>query len=442
MVFGADYYHPERIKAINTIQNNPHIIAKKLCEVVEFKRELVNSCDSDLKYLGLAGVESHTGELSGIDEEASGQAFYYKSGDILYGRLRPYLNKVLLAECNGICSTEFHIIRILDTTEILPEYLAVILRSEVILAQTKHMMTGNTHPRISNDDVKNLLIPIPQIKTQIDFVNKFYNVVCNKRNKLKQADYLISTAKKRTFETLGLGFDEYIPSLYSHSTLGTLKEMGVYCNPHSNYLNTVFAKLRANKYYAGNLEDVVEVNPTTSRKELQDDSMVSFVPMPAVTEKVNEVIYEQKEYAEVKTGFTIFQKGDLLWAKITPCMQNGKSFIADAMPTEIGFGSTEFHILRKKSERIYMPFLWVLLADEHILEAAQGMFGGSAGQQRVPDTFLKKFPIVLPPIEIQKELADNVFAALSKSKQLREQADREWQEAKTQFEKELFIEIK
>ena len=360
----------------------------------------------------------------------------------MYGRLRPYLNKVLLAECNGICSTEFHIIRILDTTEILPEYLAVILRSEVILAQTKHMMTGNTHPRISNDDVKNLLIPIPQIKTQIDFVNKFYNVVCNKRNKLKQADYLISTAKKRTFETLGLGFDEYIPSLYSHSTLGTLKEMGVYCNPHSNYLNTVFAKLRANKYYAGNLEDVVEVNPTTSRKELQDDSMVSFVPMPAVTEKVNEVIYEQKEYAEVKTGFTIFQKGDLLWAKITPCMQNGKSFIADAMPTEIGFGSTEFHILRKKSERIYMPFLWVLLADEHILEAAQGMFGGSAGQQRVPDTFLKKFPIVLPPIEIQKELADNVFAALSKSKQLREQADREWQEAKTQFEKELFIEIK
>ena len=159
--------------------------------------------------------------------------------------------------------------------------------------------------------------------------------------------------------------------------------------------------------------------------------------MPNVTEKTNEVIYEQREYAKVKTGFTIFQKGDLLWAKITPCMQNGKSFLADTMPTEIGFGSTEFHVLRKKNDKIYMPFLWVMLSDTHILEAAQGMFGGSAGQQRVPDTFLKKFPVVLPPFEIQKTLADNVFNALRQAKQLRKQAEKEWREAKTRFEKEL-----
>ena len=194
--------------------------------------------------------------------------------------------------------------------------------------------------------------------------------------------------------------------------------MGVYCNPHSDYLNLVFAQLKANEYYAGDLENFVEVNPATSRKDLYDDNDVSFVPMPNITEKTNEVIYEQREYAKVKTGFTIFQKGDLLWAKITPCMQNGKSFLADTMPTEIGFGSTEFHVLRKKNDKIYMPFLWVMLSDTHILEAAQGMFGGSAGQQRVPDTFLKKFPVVLPPFEIQKTLADNVFNALRQAKQL------------------------
>ena len=84
-----------------------------------------------------------------------------------------------------------------------------------------------------------------------------------------------------------------------------------------------------------------------------------------------------------------------------------------------------------------MPFLWVMLSDTHILEAAQGMFGGSAGQQRVPDTFLKKFPVVLPPFEIQKTLADNVFNALRQAKQLRKQAEKEWREAKTRFEKEL-----
>ena len=65
------------------------------------------------------------------------------------------------------------------------------------------------------------------------------------------------------------------------------------------------------------------------------------------------------------------------------------------------------------------------------------MFSGSAGQQRVPDTFLKKFPIILPPIELQKELADEVLKALDQAKRMKEIAELKWAEAKTQFEKEL-----
>ena len=110
----------------------------------------VVSCnDSTSKYLGLAGVESQTGELSGIEEDATGQAFMYEIDDVLYGRLRPYLNKVVRAEEPGICSTEFHVMRVKDKTVILPEYLAAIMRSDLILSQTKHMMTGNTHPRMT-----------------------------------------------------------------------------------------------------------------------------------------------------------------------------------------------------------------------------------------------------------------------------------------------------
>ncbi len=234
---------------------------------------------------------------------------------------------------------------------------------------------------------------------------------------------------------------KYNSSLFSFTHRSDLKELGIYCNPYSSCLNDIFTQLRKSNYYAGHLEDFVEINPKTSRKDLQAQTKVSFVPMPAVTEKTNEVVYEIRNYEEVKTGFTIFQKNDLLWAKITPCMQNGKSFIASDMPTEIGFGSTEFHVLRAKNEKIYMPYLWTILSDEKILEAAQGMFGGSAGQQRVPDTFLKKFPIVLPPYEVQVELADQVFEALNKAKHLREEAERNWQLARKQFEKELLGEI-
>ena len=120
----------------------------------------------------MAGVESQTGELSGVREDASGQAFVYEKDDILYGKLRPYLNKVIVAENSGICSTEFHVMKVIDTATVLPEYVAAILRSDLILSQTKHMMTGNTHPRISNDDVQNLYIPIPDITVQREIVSE------------------------------------------------------------------------------------------------------------------------------------------------------------------------------------------------------------------------------------------------------------------------------
>lgn len=317
-----------------------------------------------------------------------------------------------------------------------PYYLFEYLRFVYGIGLTEVMQNQTNGIRnLIMDEFLEQTVVVPNNSFEIGYRMKKSRLQANELE--EQSALMLEDIKTHIFKTLGLDFTEYAPSLYSHNTLGILKEMGIYCNPHSDYLNTLFAKMRVNELYAGYLEDFVEVNPITSRKDLKDDTCVSFVPMLAVQEKINEVIYEQKNYSEVKMGFTIFQKGDLLWAKITPCMQNGKSFISDTMPTQVGFGSTEFHVLRKKSDKIHMPYLWILLSDKHILEAAQGMFGGSAGQQRVPDTFLKKFPIILPSIEIQKELADRVFFALGKSKQLREQAEREWQEAKTQFENEL-----
>lgn len=138
--FSAEYYHPERMAAIHTLKSNMDITAYKLSDIVDFYRDLVNVTDND-DYLGLASVESQTGELSGIHEKAAGQAFIYKKGDVLYGRLRPYLNKVLFAEKSGVCSTEFHVMRVINCEKVLPEYVAAILRSDLILSQTRHILS-------------------------------------------------------------------------------------------------------------------------------------------------------------------------------------------------------------------------------------------------------------------------------------------------------------
>ena len=324
-----------------------------------------------------------------------------------------------------------------DESKVLPKFVYWYTKTDTYQNWVNGIQRPSGQPNINKEEYKSFEIVLPSLDIQQKLVDYMDTADLSRQDKSHQADIVLTQAKSKVFETFGIHFEKYVPTLYSFTKLQNLLEIGIYCNPHSDYLNSTFSYLRENKFYAGVLEDFVEINPTTSRAELQDSTSVSFVPMPSVQEKTNIVSYEIKPYKEVKTGFTIFQKDDLLWAKITPCMQNGKSFIASSMPTQIGFGSTEFHVLRKKDDRIYMPYLWVFLTDSHILEAAQGMFSGSAGQQRVSDTFLRKFPIVLPPVEKQKELSDIVFDALKANRITKEHVEKEWEQAKAQFEKEL-----
>ena len=202
--FSAGYYHPERMAAISNMKKSYASCVKKIIEIVDFHRDIVSCSESSEEYLGLAGVESQTGELSGVVEEAAGQAFKYEPRDILYGRLRPYLNKVLLAETSGICSTEFHVMRIKEGANVLPGYLSAILRSDLVLSQTKHMMTGNTHPRISNDDVKNLYIPVPELSIQRQIVEELSRRRVEARKLKQQAEADWAKAKAQ-FEKELLG---------------------------------------------------------------------------------------------------------------------------------------------------------------------------------------------------------------------------------------------
>lgn len=161
----SDYYHPERILALRTLEDaSTKMPCAALSEIVTFERDAIKTPSGT--YLSLAHVQSHTGELVDANEEASGGCVVFQKDDVLFARLRPYLNKVYRAEIEGCCSPEFHVLRIKKGVNLIPDYLAAILRSRLVLAQTTHMMTGNTHPRLTNNDVVNLVIPIPEQNIQ------------------------------------------------------------------------------------------------------------------------------------------------------------------------------------------------------------------------------------------------------------------------------------
>ncbi len=142
-----------------------------LVEVADLVRVVSTTSDST-RYIGLANVESGTGHLvAGGDEPVPPSGLAFERGDILFCRLRPYLNKVHLADQPGVCSPEFAVLRIRPGSHVSGRYLAAVLRSSLVVAQTRHMMTGNTHPRISATDVRSLDIPLPSRAMQEDIAS-------------------------------------------------------------------------------------------------------------------------------------------------------------------------------------------------------------------------------------------------------------------------------
>ena len=149
-----------------------------------------------------------------------------------------------------------------------------------------------------------------------------------------------------------------------------------------------------------------ELNPKKGTdKRLVSGLSVSFVPMPAVSESGKIDASQIKVYDEVKTGFTYFAENDVLFAKITPCMENGKGAIAVGLCNNIGFGSTEFHILRPINDKSNPYWLYSLTSFDTFRKDAADNMTGSAGQRRVPAVFLEKYKVTLPPIELQNQFA-------------------------------------
>lgn len=152
------------------------------------------------------------------------------------------------------------------------------------------------------------------------------------------------------------------------------------------------------------LSEVCEVNPRDVN-DLAPDTPVTFVPMSAVDEKTGAIVTpEIRHYKDVAKGYTPFRDKDVLFAKITPCMENGKCAIARGLENGWGFGSTEFHILRA-SDKIVPEWVYYFLRQNDVRKFAANNMTGTAGQQRVPKSVFDRLLIPLPPLPIQKQIA-------------------------------------
>ncbi|MFZ3018104.1 MAG: restriction endonuclease subunit S [Gallionella sp.] len=149
---------------------------------------------------------------------------------------------------------------------------------------------------------------------------------------------------------------------------------------------------------------VMSVNPAAMRlRNLDDSDEVSFVPMEAVGENGGLNLDRTKPLDGIGSGYTEFEDGDVVIAKITPCFENGKSALASGLKNGVAFGTTELHVLRA-GMRLDKQFLFYLTTSHTFRVLGESEMYGAGGQKRVPPDFAKDFRVPLPPIEEQQAI--------------------------------------
>ena len=228
--------------------------------------------------------------------------------------------------------------------------------------------SGATIPHIYFRDYQNEQLPLPTLEEQVKIANVFGRI-----------DYFIKKEKEQL-----INLDKLVKSRFVEMFLQA---------------NESFPKKK--------LGECTVINPKKSMDtRLKDDLIVSFVPMASVGEDGSIDTSEKKLYREVKSGFTYFIEDDVLFAKITPCMENGKGAVAINLYNGIGFGSTEFHVIRPLEGFTNPVWLYNLSVSKKFRLEAEANMTGSAGQKRTPASFLENYEIKLPPIELQNQFAD------------------------------------
>lgn len=165
--------------------------------------------------------------------------------------------------------------------------------------------------------------------------------------------------------------------------------------------------MRGSQWPRETLSKACTINPRLPKTHgLADDDVVTFVPMAAVDEVGGRIANPQvRPFSVVRKGFTHFQDGDVLFAKITPCMENGKAAIAGELLGGHGFGSTEFHVLRPHPH-VLPEWIFYFVRRQSFRAEAKRNFTGTAGQQRVPTTFMSSTLLPVPPLEEQRHIVD------------------------------------
>ena len=376
-----------------------------------------------------------------IDEKDI-DTYLLKSNDILFARTggtvgKSYLVKVVPEDA----IYAGYLIRTRYSALLCPEFLKYFMETELYWSQLRNGTIATAQPNCNGKTLAHMLVPLPPQNEQKRIVKKLdkimayvvqYNNVYNYTEKLNEefpellkksilqeavqgklvpqdpsdepASVLlerIHAEKERLIQEGKIKRDKHETVIYRRDNSHYEKLDGIECCIDDEIPFEI-----PESWEWIRLGSLFTINP---RNNIADDRIVGFMPMPLLKDGFNNShTYEKSLWKDVKNGFTHFADNDVVIAKITPCFQNRKSAVIHDLPSGYGAGTTELHVLRDYTKKLYMPYFLMICKTHAFVQNGMKNFSGTAGQQRVGKEFIFNYLVPLPPVNEQKRIVEKI----------------------------------
>ena len=360
-------------------QDWKHGTLENLCLL---KQDSCMPCDSGLNvYVGLEHIESGRFFVKsfGKPDQVVSSKNRFAINDVLYGKLRPYLDKASVMEMDGICSTD--ILVLTPKNRIPPIFVVGLLHTDEFIQYAKQTTNGVNHPRTSWASLREFPIQIPPLSDQ----QKIAVILSKIQIAIEIQESIIEKTRELKKSTLH--------HVFTHGLRGEkLKETEIGPIPESWDVVPI-----------GNVYDFTK-KPKGIMYSNYDH--LPFIAMDLIPNDLpNSSKFKLKKSTEISSG-TYVEDGDFLLAKITPCFENGKQCIVTGLPDRFGIASTEIIPIKEKSGISDKYFLYYYLLKEDVRKLIAGKMEGATGRQRVPVNLLQKFMIPFPLLTEQRETTE------------------------------------
>lgn len=435
-------YHLERRNIIEALKKSGHQL-EALKFVSTFKKSIVKEIPNNRPYLGLENIESNTGSyIPTSDKESISSAIEFKKGQVLFPKLRPYLNKVYFAEFDGVCSTEFHV---LDSQKVSNEFLANFLRTNLVVNQTKYLMSGNTLPRLQTEDIESLLIPILKKEDEYKVNSIMRNVFAQKQKNEAEAAKLLSSIDDYLLNELEIDLPEpkenHLKNRMFISSLSKLS--GNRLDPF--YYNVSFDDLikciELGKYPTKKLSSVskiIDTGKTPPKSAYLDSDDIDVLPVIKAGSYSGDFIDISKSDF-VKSDFTgnIVYKGDIfiLGAAHQAEYVGKKVYYLNEEPKQKTFFVGELVRISSDTNKCDSSFLFSTLKTSLYMSLLNREKRGQTSHLYPND--VRHLILPIPPLDKQKEIAEHITGMRQQAQQLKHKTTELLKKASEEIEEIL-----